>query len=204
MNDDPKLNEFALAGWLAIAAAVLTLPMFGLGLFVDIIGKRAPEVAPTILIPYIAVALAHTVFSLYAFLRFRTLLNRRHDFHDVDSLVTAIVAGVILISLVGIPARVLATFDLVPLAAILVFLGFMVIAAVTLGVLSIIFAVRLLRLESDLNGMLKPYAYITIAAAICFTLFITAPLGMIIDAVGNVILGRIFLKPEAEVLPDFV
>lgn len=47
--------------------------------------------------------------------------------------------------------------------------------------------------------------WLAIAAAACFALVITAPLGMIIDAVGNVVLALIFLKPEAEAAqPEFV
>lgn len=205
MNDLEQKNEYSMAGWLAIAAAVLTLPMFGLGFAVDIIGARAPHVAPILLLPYLAITICHAAFSIYAFLRFRALLNLRHAFHDVDALMTAIVIGVIMITVIGIPMKVLGALDLVELPIVLAFVGFLLIFAVTMGVLSMIFAIRLLRLENDLNGLLKPYAYITIAAAACFALFITAPLGLILDAAGNVVLGMIFLKPQAEEShPEFV
>jgi hypothetical protein len=47
--------------------------------------------------------------------------------------------------------------------------------------------------------------WLAIAAAACFALFITAPLGMIIDAVANIVLAMIFLKPGAEPSrPEFV
>lgn len=205
MNDLEHKNEYSMAGWLAIAAAVLTLPMFGLGFAVEIIGARAPHVAPMLLLPYFAITICHSAFSIYAFLRFRTLLNRRHSFHDVDALMTAIVIGVILMTVATVPMKVLSALDLVELPVVLAFIGFLLIFAVTMGVLSMIFAVRLLRLNNDLNGLLKPYAYITIAAAACFALFITAPLGLILDAAGNVVLGMIFLKPEVEEAPpEFV
>jgi len=205
MNEPLEKNEYSMAGWLAIAAAVLTLPMFGLSLTVDIIAKKAPEVAMMVLIPYIVVTLCHTAFSIYAFIRFRTLLNRRHAFHEVDALVTAIVTGVIVMTVTALPIKVLNTLGLIGMPLIIAFVAFIFIFALTMGVLSMIFAVKLLHLDHDLNGYLKPYAYITIAAAACFALVITAPLGMIIDAVGNVVLALIFLKPEAEAAqPEFV
>ena len=205
MDQTLEKNEYSMAGWLAIAAATLTLPMFGLGIVVDLIAKKAPEVALILLVPYLLVTLCHTGFSIYAFIRFRTLLNRRHAFHDVDALVTAIVIGVVVITLVALPMKALNSLGLMNLPLILAFVGFLFVIAMTMGVLSIIFAVRLLRLDNDLNGFLKPYAYITIAAAACFALVITAPLGIIIDAVGHVVLALIFLKPAAEAAqPEFV
>jgi len=205
MNDTIEKNEYSMAGWFAIAAAVLTLPMFGLSLTVDIVAKKAPGIAMMVLLPYVVVTVCHTAFSIYAFIRFRTLLNRRHAFHEVDALVTAIVTGVIVMTVTALPIKVLNTLGLIGMPLIIAFVAFIFIFALTMGVLSMIFAVKLLHLDHDLNGYLKPYAYITIAAAACFALVITAPLGMIIDAVGNVVLALIFLKPEAEAAqPEFV
>ena len=46
---------------------------------------------------------------------------------------------------------------------------------------------------------------ITIGAAACFALLITAPLGLLLDAAGNIVLGMIFLRaPEKEGIPEFV
>ena len=205
MENTSKTNEFSMAGWLAIAAATLTLPMFALSIGLDIVAKREPEMISALLPPYLLVVVCHTVFSIYAFLKFRTLLNHRHDFHDVDRLMTVIVAGIIIITLIAVPVRLLNTLGDIGLPIILGFFAFLFVAGVIMGTISIIFALRLLHLESDLNGFLKPYAYLTIAAAACFALFITAPLGMIIDAIANIVLAMIFLRPRTEpAQPDFV
>ena len=39
-------NEYSMAGWLAIAAAVITFPMLALGFAVDIVKHPAPALAP--------------------------------------------------------------------------------------------------------------------------------------------------------------
>jgi len=84
-----------------------------------------------------------------------------------------------------------------------------VILIVTIGIplaiLGIIFGVKLLRPDADQSGLLRPFAYINIAASICFASFILAPLGLLLDAAGNVVLGTIFLRRKAEpVAPEFV
>jgi hypothetical protein len=198
-------SEYTVAGWLAIAAAIITVPMLVVGIALEIVARVSPAVVPLFMVIYTVVVLSHTVFTVYAFLRFRTMLNSRHQFHDVDALVTAIVVGVVLLTLFMIPAKFLGLIysqDHVAIAIVLI--AVMVCFAITMSVLSIVFAVRLLRLESNLNGLLKPYVWITIAAAACFAMFITAPLGLILDAAGNIILGLILLKPASDSLPDFV
>jgi hypothetical protein len=61
-------------------------------------------------------------------------------------------------------------------------------------VVGIVFAVRLLRLRDDLGGLLRPFAYTTIAACICYVTILLAPIGGLVDAGATVILGLIFLR----------
>lgn len=198
-------NEFAVAGWSAIAAAALTFPLIGAGIATDIVARRAPSLTPIVFLGYVAVAILHTICGLYALHRFRVLLNERHRFHRVDTLVTIIIVGVIVLTTLAVAARfafLLAGLD--PKVA-LVAIPALVLVSIPLAVVGIVFAVRLLTLESDLNGLLKPLAYLSIAAGVCFATFVLAPVGLVIDAVANVILGLIFFKPEIEATgPEFV
>jgi hypothetical protein len=196
-------GEYNVAGWLAIAAAVLTLPMFGFGLAMDIASHRVPKVALLLLVPYAIVSLAQMGFGLFAFARFRNFLNKRHGFHEVDALILTIIIGVIVIFFIAFPARVLTVLGVLEGPFVLIPIIAIAVVGISLGILGIIFAIRLMRLQSDLNGYLKPYAWITIAAGICFATFILSPVGMLLDAVGNVLLGMIFLKPEGETV-EFV
>ena len=84
-------NEYALAGWMAIAAAVLILPSFVLSIATEVAKHRAPELAMVLLIPYFVVTICYTIAAIYAILQFRTLLNKRHGFHAIDGLITVIV-----------------------------------------------------------------------------------------------------------------
>ena len=74
-----------------------------------------------------------------------------------------------------------------------------------LAILSIVFAVRLLRLRDSLFGLLKPYAYLTIVASALLATFLLAFLGLFFDAACSVLLGLIFLRSARSVPhPEFV
>jgi hypothetical protein len=76
-----------------------------------------------------------------------------------------------------------------------------IIAFIFFGILSIMFAKRLLRLSGNLYGLLKPFCYITIVSGICFITVFLAPVGIIAGAVTDVILGVIFFRAAEQPLP---
>ncbi len=199
-----KKNPYAVAGWLAIAAAILIVPMFLLGILVDVVAQKQRDVAPLFLVAYLAVTITQTAFDLYAFSRLRGLLNERFGFHAVDKLIVAIILGVIALVGVIISSKILLTLGLVPLDAAFVFTGALFLVGLPLNILCIIFAVKLLSLEDDLQGLLKPYAYTTIAAAICFASFILVPFGLLAAAAAALILGIIFLRAGRQTEVEFV
>jgi hypothetical protein len=196
-------NEFAPAGWMAIAGAILTLPLMGMGIVLDLVSKKLPVLHPLFPILYVGLGIAQAGLVIYAFYRFKVYLNERHQFHRTDILIIVIIAGAIMITSIGLTARVFSCLG----ASTPVLLGFiaaMVVVGVPLGILSVIFGIKLLELQDGLNGYLKPYAFLNIIAGVCFATFILAPLGLLIDAVANVILGMIFLKKGPVAQPEFV
>jgi hypothetical protein len=199
-------KHYVTPGWIAIAAAALTLPVIVLSILLDVLARKNSDLAVTLLLPYVGVVSAQLVCGVYALIRLKTLLNERHGFHDVDGLIVAMVLGACLLTLVGTIGRVSFVFAAVgtrPLSMIVIAL--FVVVGIPLSILSIVFAVRLLRLESDLWGLLKPFAYTTIAAAALMMTLLLAPIGMLFDAAANVMLGMIFLKQASGPrVPDFV
>lgn len=67
-------------------------------------------------------------------------------------------------------------------------------AIIPLGVISIVFAVKLLHLPDDLFGLLTPFSYTIIASGMCYASIILSPLGIIGEAAAGVILGMIFFR----------
>ena len=199
-------NEFAPAGYLAIAAAVLILPSFVLGIATEVAKHRAPELSLILLIPYFVVTIAYTFAAIYAVLKFRLLLNKRHAFHAIDGLVTAIVAGVIAMTLYALPLKffgLTGALDKPPLVILAVIP--IAVIGIVLGILGIIVGARLLNLPAENTSYYRIYAWLSIASGICFVTFFLSPLGGLIDAAANIVLAMLFLKPDAEdPEPEFV
>jgi hypothetical protein len=196
-------NEFAPAGWMAIAGAILTLPLMGMGIVLDIVSKKVSMIHPLFPILYVGLGIVQAVMVLYAFYRFKNYLNERHQFHRTDALIIVIIAGAIVITTIGLTGRVFSSLG-APTPVLLGFIAGLMIVGVPLGILSVIFGIKLLELEDGLNGYLKPYAFLNIIAGVCFATFILAPLGLLIGAVGDVIMGMILLKKGPVAQPEFV
>jgi len=195
-------NEFAPAGWMAIAGAILTLPLMGMGIILDIISKKT-AIHPLFPILYVGLGIAQAGLVIYAFYRFKNYLNERHQFHRTDALIMVIIAGAIVITTIGLTGKVFSSLG-APTPVLLGFIAGLVVIGVPLGILSVIFGITLLDLQDNLGGYLKPYAFLNIIAGVCFATFILAPLGLLIDAVANVILGMIFLRKGPAAHPEFV
>ena len=205
MKNETK-NEYALAGWLAIAAAVLILPSFVLGIATEIAKHQAPGLLMILLIPYFLITICYTIFGIYVILRLRHYLNERHGFHAIDGLITAVIVGAIIMTLYAVPMKILGMMDFfnTPPMAILAVVPVAVIR-ITLGILSIIIGIRLLALPSQSTSYFKVYAWLSIAAGICFVTFFLGPLGGLIDAAGNIVLAMLFLRQgDDEIKPEFV
>jgi hypothetical protein len=198
-------RRYVTPGFMAIIAAGLTLPMIVLGLILDIAARKNPGFATAILLPYLLVVGAQAICGLYAFGRLKTYLNERHGFHEVDGLIVAIVIGACVMTLIGITARIALVALGVERFLAISFVVLLVTLGIPLAILGIVFAVKLLRVDSDQSGLLRPFAIVNIVASVCFASFILAPLGLLLDAAGNVLLGMIYLRRKQEpATPEFV
>lgn len=169
------------AGMLAMASAVLTLPMFLYSLQLE---GRHDESARTMQLllqgigTLIFVALTTTL---------RGFLGRNCAFGKAG----AIILALIILNLVYAAASSVLLFNpemgdrLQPvLAALVILLG---IAQAGLGM-------RLFALDNDLGGMKRPYCWLNIATGVCLASLLLIPLGIITSAVGDVMLGTIFFQ----------
>lgn len=204
--DSPRYETVA---WLSISSAILLFPGVVFSILLEI--GREPAMLG-FLIPYVLLFGLSMAFGLYALYRFKGLLNDRFAFHDVDNLIRAILILGSVMAVVGIGMKVAGSFakvavndprELIPMAVVMVV--FLVLIGLPLAILNIIFAVRLLRLQDDLFGLLKPYAYTTIVASALFATFLLAFLGLFLDAACSIMLGMIFLRASRGApQPEFV
>jgi len=149
-----RVTSYTLAGWVSIIQAVIILPRIGADLFV----KHTTLPGYGIIQLFTGFNAVGYLLGIYVLLMFRRLLNDRHSFHKADKPISAII-------LCHAAFAVIWALDLV-LHAYLDLLLALLIVSVLSSLLNILFAIKLLRLEANLSGLLKPYVYATIAGAV--------------------------------------
>jgi hypothetical protein len=204
VEDAMVKNEYALAGWLAVGGAVLTIPVLALSFALEATSYVGSRAAPAVLLLYATVSIVSVGFGFYSFYRLRSFLNTRFEFHAVDTLIPLLLGlGTLLfvVALAGKAFLVLQGLNSTYGALYLASLGILI---VPVSALQIIFAVKLMKLDGDLAGLLKPYAFAIIAAAAFSATIVLLVVGILISAVASVLLGLIYLRAGHEPEVEFV
>jgi hypothetical protein len=170
-----------IAAWLSITSAVIAIPIFVLSVFLASRSGTGQKLLE-ILLQLISVGIFVFIFS-----SLRQLLNTRFDFYGTDTLINILIW-------VNIGATVLTIFTaLLPsLKTPVRILDILLLIA--LGLIFIVFAIKLLRLPDSLFGMLKHFSYLSIASGFCFATILLIPLGLLANAVADIVLGVIFFR----------
>lgn len=185
-------RSYRLAGIASILGALLFLPALGLLVLNDL--REYPAFSnlggPLDLLPLaIGLDILSKVLVIYAMFSFKHLLNVRYDFHSVDVLIPLLILLGILLGGVSYGARIAETYAIASLV-----MGLML--GLAYGIVGIVFALRLLKLNGNLNGYLKPLAYIMMASSVCFVTILMAPLALALEVVFLLILGLVLLSKD--------
>ena len=128
----------------------------------------------------------------------KKLLNRQYHFHDTDRQIDLMImanvgAGIlVLVGLFFTPMK-----ETLGIAAIVVM--------VFLGIVQVQFGYRLLKLQNDLGGMLKPFCYSNVITGIFIASVVFLIFGVVTSAISDLMLGTIFFsvaKLAREPRPD--
>jgi hypothetical protein len=177
------------AGMMAMVSAVMALPMFFF--FLQLAGRhdediRTPQVLMQCVGSVIFIALASSL---------RYFLARNCYFRKADGIILWLIALNIVYAVASSVGLYLPQgeeqFQPV-LAAIAIMLG---IAQAGLGI-------RLLMLPYDLGGMKLPYCWLNIVTGICMATLLLIPVGIVISAVGDVMLATIFFREARRLSPS--
>ena len=191
---ESKHDPYVLAGWLAIISAILVVPEI-------VLAALAGWVSPGLNLFVVPVHIANLVIGVYILFMFRKLLNVEFDFHAADLLITLLIVVNVVFFVIGVIDLVVTITGSEPnLERSMTWITMMLF--VPFSILTIVFGAVMLKMQGELYGLLKPYAYTTIASGVCGATVILAPLGLVAAIVALVILGMIFLraKREAEIL----
>jgi ABC-type proline/glycine betaine transport system permease subunit len=185
-------KQLDLAGWCSITNALIAIPSLAMSWFLDTVKGIGPRLSQAVL------TVAGLGLFLYVIYSFRKLLNGRFKFHDVDIYISLMIWGNVVLAIIGLLS--LGTDKLESFMEILT-----VAALIAFGILSIMFASRLLRLSENLYGLLKPFSYTQIVSGICLVTVFLLPVAILAGAIADVVLGVIFFRaaeqtPQDEIL----
>ena len=122
---------------------------------------------------------------------FKVMLNERYRFHAVDGLIITIIIASIAITIVGLLGRGIPEFKIIGGIS-------MIVIGIPLSIISIIYALKLLKLNGTLNGLLKPIVYTQLATSICFLTFVLIPVGFLIMIANTVLIGLSMMRGQEE------
>jgi len=180
-------EQLNLAGWLSITSALFAIPSMVMSWFLESTEGSGAKVSQVILT---AVDLG---LFLYVMSSLKKLLNSRFRFHDVDIYISLLIWGNVILCILSI-------LSIGSVRLEFVFRYLSMIALIIFGILSIMFATRLLRLSGNLYGLLKPFSYAQIVCGICFITVFLFPAGILAGAVADVVLGVIFFRAAEQPL----
>ena len=182
-------GQLDFAGWCSITNALIAIPSLAMSWFLEAAKGIGPGLSQAILT---VVGLGLFLYVIYSL---RKLLNGRFKFHDVDTYISLMIWGNIVlaaISLLSLGTGKLESFmEILTVAALIVF-----------GILSIMFGTRLLRLSGNFYGLLKPFCYVTIGSGICLVTVFLLPVAITAGAIADVILGVIFFRAAEQTPQD--
>ena len=191
-------KRYFIAGWLSITGAIVFPMAFFVGIIHDIIAKsqfhyHGPNFGPGDIL-----FILFTCISVYVLSVFRDLLNDRYTTHDLDLLINITIGWVILFQVFSLCLKgiFMALWPVSKESMTIAYLCFMAVAMVIIGVLDILIAVKLLKIDVGQNDLLKAYAYINMVAGILEVSVFLSPLSIILVPVSHVILGMILLREK--------
>ncbi len=196
-------NKYTLAGWLAIAQAILFPVAIVVSILQGILGATIFHARlPTTFGPADFLFMINIALYVYTNIMFRRLLNERYSFHGVDMLITINIFLAIIIQLGSLFFKV----ALVALAPTLLgrpatffTVGFMLLSLVTSGVIIILIAIQLLRAKEQFAEMIKALAVVLLIEGCCMITVILAPVQWLLLPVARIMLATVFLREQEEV-----
>lgn len=184
-------NQYKTAGWLSIANAVLTVPTIALGFLLVYVARSSPVVN----VLQILLSILFCALGVYVLYVFKDLLNARYQFHIADNLILALIWINIIFTITGLPKYLIPDLRVVKLTSEII--G--VVLFYLMGIITIIFGVRLLKLKDDLFGLLKPFAYMHIVSGVCIMSILLLPFGLFAAVTAYIIQGIVFLRAAEDV-----
>lgn len=167
------------AGWLAMVSAFASIPLTFLSF------RLGDNTDPAATALQIGIQTAGALLFVAITLCLKKLLNARFGFHDADRCLVLLIVASVVASVMSVVALGFARLKEPLEIASLVTVAFQ-------GLVQLRFGYRLLKLQDDLDGMLRPFCYLNMATGICVASVVLIVVGVVISAISDLMLGTIF------------
>jgi hypothetical protein len=135
---------------------------------------------------------------VYVMIVFRDMLHERYNTHALDTLIHISIGWIILFQVCSLCLKGIfaALWPVSKEIMTIIYLCFIAISMVTIGVVDILIAVKLLKIGAGRSDLLKAYAYINLVAGVLEASVFLSPLSIILVPVSSAILGMILLREK--------
>jgi hypothetical protein len=191
---DPK--QLSTAGKAARVSAVLGLISLLLHLtrpmLIESHGSSLPDTL-LMIVSFVGVGLLMLIYHT-----FQAYLNQRFEFFEADLHIKLLIWLNIALALLAFANIMLLDQqdlqdDKWPVGVILT-----ILLMIFLGLVVMVLATKVARLQDELFGMMKPYYICLKVSGICIALVFTAPVGVIFSAASDLVLSKVFFKAAEE------
>ncbi len=189
-------NNYSLAGWLSVAQVVL-LPLSFIVSFVEegiawnLFNTDRPFIGPSDFI-----MLLFSIIWIYILNKLKQLLNDHYQCHDLDLLIWISIWWMVIfqVFIFGLGILLMILWPVNEFTFGLIFLIFFGGAIVTIGLVDIFIAIKLLKIKERLSEYLKVFAFLSLAAGFCEVTILLSPLAVLLVPVISIVLALIFFK----------
>lgn len=196
-------NRYSLAGWLAVANAAL----FPLAIILNIVfsvitakllGFYQPTFGPGDLL-----GLLSTGITVYLLLKFKQLLHEHYNFREVDSLIMFSIVWMVAFQIGGLALRALQMIvgtgrDAAIFTAI-VSISFLAVGMVTVGVIDVMIAIRLMKIKEQVGEAMKFFIYLTLVTGILEVTILLSPLALLLVPVVFISYAFVFFRDREQI-----
>ena len=188
--------KYTFAGWLAIVQAVLLPLSFAVAIIEKGIAEGVFHFNRPFFGPSDVLILVFTIITVYTLWMFKKLLNEEYEYHDLDLLIFISIWWAVVFEVVGLGLGLLLIlfWPVNTVVAAVVYLVFMTAAMVSIGIVDILIAVKLLKIKELFSEYIRAFAYITMVAGICEVTVLLTPISLLLAPVTWVILALIFFR----------
>jgi hypothetical protein len=182
-------KHLRMAGFLAMTSAILGIPALLISYYLATTELQADALLLA------AVQLLGLFLFTALTLSFKKLLNSRFLYHRADNYFDFLVATYLFYTAASISSLFLPSLQK-PLDL------FSMLLVCAIGVAQVLLGINLFQLPDSLYGMRKPYCLLNIITGVLVASIVLLPIGVIIGAIADVMLGTIFFQAAAQ--PDQV